>query len=400
MLRSGAETARVEETVGILVKAFGLKNGQALVMPTGLYLTVEDPQPARYPLTVVRRVRQRSIHYQRLADVNDLSRRVARGLVVLDEAERELYKIEHAPNPYPFWLWVCAGAGSAAGATVLLGGGPLDVVPAFFSTVLVQLLIWLLAQSRIPALFGDFFGATLATVIALGLARAGLPINLTMVVAGGILKLVPGGALTASVQDGISGDLLSSAARGLEALLKGAALASGVGLALNLGLQFNLTRNLNFDDKISGEVWQIPIQVAAAFCASACYAVAGYIPRFAIATAGLGGACGWLVYLLLVRSGESVLLATFAAAFVVGWLAWTFARLQHAPITIYIIPAILPLLPGLTIYQGMLSLARNQNIEGLLQLVQANFLGGALAAGVALSTSLALALPHFKRRKG
>lgn len=385
ILSSGSETSRVEETINILVKAFGVEQSQAVVMPTGLYVTVDDPRLAN-PLTIVRRVRTRSPHHDRICAVNDLSRRIVRGLVTLEEAQVELDRIERAGDPYPFWVWVCAGAGTAAGATLLLGADWLDVLPAFVSTVLVQLLGWLLGQSRIPTIFSDFFGAAVATALALFLAWLGLPIHVNLVIAGGIIKLVPGAALVASVQDGISGDLLSSAARGLETLLKGAALASGVGLGLAIAI--NLGQTIP-PESSNGETWQIPIQVAAAFIASACYAASNYAPRFAIVTAGLTGATGWLIYLLALQINNAVLIATFFAAFMVGTLSWLLARRQHSPTLVYILPGILPLLPGLTIYNGMLELARNDSIHGLLALAQATFIGGALAAGVALSHSLA-----------
>lgn len=397
MLRNGAEISRVEETVTFLGRAFGVEKTDCLVIPTGLYVSLDDRQMA-YPMTLVRRVPTRTLNYNAICAVNDLSRRVVRGLVTLDEAQRELDQIAHVLKVYPYWLWLLAGVGTVAGSTLLLGGTALDVAPAAISAVLVQLVVSLLEKSRIPAIFGEFFGAALATAIALGLAALGLPIHINLVVAGGILRLVPGGALVASVQDGISGNLLSSAARALEAFLKGAAVAGGVGLSLSLALQFGLKTG-PFEQP-GGEVWQIPIQFGAAFLACASYGATLQTPRFAILTTGLAGAVGWLAYLLTNRSNEATLLSTFLAALMVGLLSWGMARLQHSPVTIYILPGILPLLPGLPIYRGMLSLAQNQTVEGLLLLVQAVFLGGALAAGVALSNSFAPTIwrrPHLRK---
>jgi uncharacterized membrane protein YjjP (DUF1212 family) len=392
MLSSGAETARVEDTVNIMARAFGIAYSQCLVMTTGIYVSLDDPQMA-HPVTLVHRVPSRTLHYARVSAVNDLSRRVAQGRVSVAEAQRELDAIARAPDPYTLPVWLAGGAASAAGVALLLGGGPLDVVPAFVSTVPVLLIGVLLQRSKIPALFSDALGAALATAVALALVALGVPIHADMVIAGGIMTLVPGAALLISVQDAISGNLLSAAARGLETLLKGAALACGVGVglagALNLGQQISVQSS-------TGQVWQMPIQVVAAFAASACYAVLNHVPRFALGTAGVAGAVGWLAYLLLLQVNAGPLAATFLAAFVVGVLSWGFARGQHAPVSLFILPGILPLLPGVTIYNGMLELATNQSLQGLLLLVHAVFLGGALAAGVGLSDSVA---PHLWRRR-
>ena len=397
MLRSGGETARVEETTNIILKSFGLEHPNTLVMPTGLYVSAYNEGMA-LPLTLVRRVTGRQLNFYRFAAVNELSRRIAQGQLTLAEADRELHGIEIAASPYPFWLWVLAGASSSCGVTVLLGGGAIDALAALVSSILVQLLIWLVGRSRIPAIFGEFTGAALATALALLMIQAGLPIHPTLVIAGGIIRLVPGAALLSSVQDGISGDLISSAARGLEAFLKGAAVASGVGLALNIGVALGVPTSF---ESAESHVWQIPIQVGAAFVASACYAVAAHAPLRAVAGTGLAGAVCWLTYLLLAAPTHNELLETFLAAVVVAGLGWGLARWQHEPVTLYILPGVLPLLPGLTIYNGMLALARNQSVEGLLQLAHATFLGGALAAGVALSNTVAPTLwhkPHLRKR--
>lgn len=388
MLRSGAEISRVELTITTLVKAFGIPDGQSLVTPTGIYVSIDlDSLP--FPLSVVRRVGDRQINLNRISKVNDLSRRAARGQVTLTEARHELDQIEHSAAPYPFWLRMLAGAASAAGATLVIGGSALDCIPAFASTLLVQLLAFALLRLKVPAIFGEFFGAALATAIALLLARSGLPIHTSMVIAGGIIILVPGAALVACVQDGISGDLLSSASRGLETLLKGAAIASGVGLSLSAALKIGLPVSL---ETTTREIWQMPVQVLAAIVASGCYAMLNHVPRFAVLTAGTAGGVGWLVYLLVSGWNQEIVLATFLAAFVIGLLSWGFARWQHSPVSLYILPGILPLLPGLVIYNGMLQLAHNQSLDGFLVLAQATFIGGALAAGVALSNSLAPAL--------
>jgi uncharacterized membrane protein YjjP (DUF1212 family) len=218
MLSSGAETQRVEDTVNIIARAFGIASSQCLVMTTGIYVSLDDPQMA-HPVTLVHRVPSRTLHYDRVSAVNDLSRRVARGLVGVADAQRELDAIAHAPDPYTLPVWLAGGAGSAAGVALLLGGGPLDVVPAFASTVPVLLIGVLLQRSKIPALFSDTLGAALATAVALALVALGVAIHPAMVIAGGIMTLVPGAALLIRVQDAISGNLLSAAARGLVALL-------------------------------------------------------------------------------------------------------------------------------------------------------------------------------------
>jgi uncharacterized membrane protein YjjB (DUF3815 family) len=278
-----------------------------------------------------------------------------------------------------------------------LGGSLPDSAVSFTSALLVQLLIWALGRFNIPLIFGEFSGAALSTTLALLCARLGLPIHQALVISGGLTMLVPGAALLASVQDGIAGDLLSSGARGLEAFLKGAAVAGGAGLALKVSEALNFPASL---ETSRGEIWQIPIQVMAAFAASAFYAIANHTPVRAIIWAGLAGGAGWLVYLLTLSASDSPLISTFLAAFTAGVISWSLARLRHSPATLYTLPGVLPLLPGFSIYSGMLALSQNRSSDGILLLIMATFLGGAIAAGVALSHTLLAQLWRLSTIKG
>lgn len=75
-----------------------------------------------------------------------------------------------------------------------------------------------------------------------------------------------------------------------------------------------------------------------------------------------------------------------------GWSAGTGdgqARRQQAPPLGYLAAGIIPLLPGLTIYRGMLRLADGDTLGGLVTLGNALAIGLALAAGAILGEFLA-----------
>ena len=64
---------------------------------------------------------------------------------------------------------------------------------------------------------------------------------------------------------------------------------------------------------------------------------------------GLGGALGWLVYILV---GETIL-GAFVAALSIGFYSEIMARLRHYPVTGYLLISLLPLVPGGGIYYAM-----------------------------------------------
>ena len=57
---------------------------------------------------------------------------------------------------------------------------------------------------------------------------------------------------------------------------------------------------------------------------------------------GVGGALGWLIYLL----AGSTIFAAFLASAAIGVFSEAMARLRRCPVTGYLLVALLPLVPG------------------------------------------------------
>ena len=103
--------------------------------------------------------------------------------------------------------------------------------------------------------------------------------------------------------------------------------------------------------------WGLTISVTASLVAVAAYAVQLGVPPNAVAQAAIVGAIG----LLLSRATTApfglldVSVATLAATVFIGALGRLLARRRGAPAAIWVVPAILPLLPGLQLVQAMLA---------------------------------------------
>ncbi len=391
LLVNGAETEQVETSMERVASAYGLPSCQANVTLTSLAVSLNHSDLA-YPITIMQRVRRRTLNYTMVAAIFSLIGRLEDGKLNLAAAQAEIEALATHPRSYPHWLRPLAWAGTSAASAVLLGAQPLEATLAFLIVLPAVYLKQFLEMPEVPALFADLPVAALITAVTLIVAHTGVPIRTTVVIAGSLFMLLPGSAIVASAQDIIAGNLLSSAARGMEGFLTGAAVAAGVGLALDLTLRQGAS-TLSATTAMPGGplLWQL---VAALF-ASMCFGVACQIPRFTIIAAGLIGSCGWLTYLLVIQlsGSKSPFIATFLAALAVGIASRIAARLQRTSASLYTLPGILPLLPGLTIYQGMLAIATGQTVTGLILLVLALVIGGVIAAGTAFS-SLPVAVFH------
>ena len=92
------------------------------------------------------------------------------------------------------------------------------------------------------------------------------------------------------------------------------------------------------------------IQVAGSFMAVLSFGLVLEMPRKYLGWSGLTGGVCWLVYLLVKAGSGSMILGAFLASLSVALMGHLFARIFRAPVSVFLVPGILPLVPGTSIY--------------------------------------------------
>ena len=87
----------------------------------------------------------------------------------------------------------------------------------------------------------------------------------------------------------------------------------------------------------------------------------------------LGGAAGWLAYLLALPVVGSEVMAYFVAALVLSVYSEAMARVRKCPVTVYLLIAIFPLVPGAGIYVTMQHALRGENTLFLSEMMHTRF---------------------------
>ena len=129
------------------------------------------------------------------------------------------------------------------------------------------------------------------------------------------------------------------------------------------------------------------VTVVGAAVAAAAFAYASYAPLRALVAVALVGALGQGVLLAVDSSEVGRTWGSAAAAVTIGAVCYLVAGRFRVPPLVVVVPAIVPLLPGLDIYRGLALLAEGK--DGVLQLASAAATALALAAGVILGQYLA-----------
>lgn len=98
--------------------------------------------------------------------------------------------------------------------------------------------------------------------------------------------------------------------------------------------------------------------------------------------AALGGLLGWIIYLLAGNFTETVLIQFFVASIGISIYAECMAIWRKAPVTIFIVAAMLPLVPGGTIFYTMQELIMGNYTKAYQLGIMTIAIAGSIAMGI------------------
>ncbi|MEU8863079.1 threonine/serine ThrE exporter family protein [Streptomyces umbrinus] len=388
LLLAGGEGAEdVEAAMFAVCRSYGLDRCEPGVTFTLLSISYQ-PSLVEDPVTASRTVRRRGTDYTRLAAVYQLVDDISddQTEVSLEESYRRLAEIRRNRHPYSGWLLTMATGGLAGAASVLVGGDAIVFVAAAIGAMLGDRLAWLCAGRGLPEFYQFTVAAMPAAAMGAALTIAHVDVRASAVITGGLFALLPGRALVAGVQDGLTGYYITAAARLLEVMYFYVGIVIGVLVILYFGVK--LGAELNPDAALQSSNrpgWQI----AASMLLTLCFAVLLQQERSTVLIVTLNGGVAWSVYGAMHYVGEiSPVASTAAAAGLVGLFGQLLSRYRFASALPYTTAAIGPLLPGSATYFGLLAIAQNDVDEGLVSLTKAAALAMAIAIGVNLGSEI------------
>ncbi|MEW9121288.1 MAG: threonine/serine exporter family protein [Thermotaleaceae bacterium] len=113
------------------------------------------------------------------------------------------------------------------------------------------------------------------------------------------------------------------------------------------------------------------------------------IPSNAILKTAFSGALGWFTYAYMhIQLNQSLVIASFVAACMVAFISEIFARRFKEAVTVFIIPGILPLVPGSGMYYTMLAIIEKDFSKAALIGSETFFVAGSIAAAIFIIASI------------
>lgn len=232
MLVSGAEIYRVEDTINHILKMADRRTSEAIVLSTGIFVTLNDSELE--PITVIRRVADRSTNLNKVYLVNNVSRQLCGGTMAVEDAFKELQTV-CTVQQYKPWLKNIGVVCVSLFFALLLGGGSVDCLAAALAGGVSAGVIWLSGKIRLNVFCQTSLGAFAIAAAALIMKQWIFPaLNHDIVIIGCIMPLVPGVIFTTAIRDTLNGDYAAGLARIMEAVVVALAVAAGVGLGIAL----------------------------------------------------------------------------------------------------------------------------------------------------------------------
>jgi uncharacterized membrane protein YjjP (DUF1212 family) len=362
--------------------------------------------PTTVPMTLVRTVQPDVLDFTKVRRVQALAEGIRAGLP-LEDAINDLEEIRDAPRLYSGWVASAGNAAIAPGVTLLFTVSWQILVITFITGFAVdRLLLWASAR-RLPPFFSQLGAAALITLVATGVSFLGshgvdvlLGVSSTLIVVGGIILLVAGMTAVGAMQDAIDQFYVTASARFLEVVMMTAGIVVGIVAGLQVGVALGHPIAVSTQSLTLGPV---AAQFIGATVISAAFALSAYAGLVTVVLSGLMGALGWAGYLGMVAFGFGEVPANAAGALLAAFVATLISRRFRTPNFALIAAAILPLVPGLSLFTGLLEAVGSATEPGDLAaagvtLLQALGVAVGIAAGATLGTYLGRPVKEQLRR--
>nr|WP_281391806.1 threonine/serine exporter family protein [Bacillus benzoevorans] len=225
MLKSGAGTSRVEDTMKRIAASYGILDAHSFVMPTGIIFSIDGEIP-----TKLVRVEERTTDLLKITTVNSISRKMSAGELTVEEALDALREVEKSSWMYPVWIQIIAAALVSGCFLIMFKGSFGDFIPAMIAGgagLAVYNYVHNLVKVRF---FSEFTASFVIGIIAMLAVRFGIGSGMDKIIIGSVMPLVPGLLITNAVRDLISGHLISGLSKGAEATLTSLSIGTGIAI--------------------------------------------------------------------------------------------------------------------------------------------------------------------------
>lgn len=360
LIRSGASSATTTKALLAVAQKSGLSGVTVSVTLGQLVVSdhmVDDDQPRTRihevqpgALDIRRRVRAEEVVERFL--VEDLA--VEDALAALDEESGDRpASIPGRGRSLDWWAVVLGYAILGAGFALVLGGGPPTAVGGAVTSVMISLIFHWFGRFGVPGIYSQAAGGFVAVCASAGINSALGQDETAICIVAAIAARLAGIASYSAVQDAITGWYLSAAGRLLEVGTNTAGLVAGVAVGIRTVTTFwSPSQDLIASVEPDTTHWGVAVLGAAMVSGGFALSSGAWALRLLCLTCL--GAAVQLLNLGVGALGADSYLGVALTAAIAGSVCVLVARPLYLSSNAIMMVSLLPLFPGMLVYQGLL----------------------------------------------
>ncbi len=141
------------------------------------------------------------------------------------------------------------------------------------------------------------------------------------------------------------------------------------------------------------------IKAYAAFSSIIAFSIVFGMPKNLLKYATIVGVVSWVIYSYLLYIEVDIVLQAFITGLIVAGMSHIFARVLKAPVTIFLVPGILPLVPGGPIYRSVYYFINDNSGLGNMYFTQTLQIAGAIAMSIFIMDSIFRQTRRYTKRQ-
>ena len=141
------------------------------------------------------------------------------------------------------------------------------------------------------------------------------------------------------------------------------------------------------------------IKTYAAFSSIIAFSIVFDMPKNLLKYATIVGVVSWVIYSYLLYIEVDIVLQAFITGLIVAGMSHIFARVLKAPVTIFLVPGILPLVPGGPIYRSVYYFINDNSGLGNMYFTQTLQIAGAIAMSIFIMDSIFRQTRRYTKRQ-
>jgi len=392
MMKYGAEVYRVEETIERICHACKIDYVECFATSTGIFLSLDSGKGDEDTHTFIKRIRHNDIDLKKISQLNNFSREFTTTDLSIDEGFQKLRDIESGLK-YPVPVRIIGAIMIGISLCFIIGGSIPDSICAGIIGGCIYSISILIDKLDFPLFIRTFVGCAICSALAIIFYTIGLCDSIAPVITASMSIYLPGVAITNAARDMLSGDMLAGVSKFTEAILLAIGIAGGVGIVLKFYSLWYSGHQTTI--ATSHPMWTISI--------CALFAVLGFCilfhsPKNTMIYTCIIGAVGQIVMQYLISIDQSLAIACFAGACTLAILSEFGSRAGKDATTVFIIPGIIPLVPGALIYRTMLTLLEGDMSESASLAFSTLVTALSIAAALVVISSLTRLLVKITNR--